>query len=269
MPVSWNPSDKSALISLGGGNLTATHNATVAWGDVRATAPLGGGGKWFWSVKADQKSGSDLAVGLANAAAGLGNIPPTTADNNALAYFASGTAWRNGVNLATYATYTTGDVIDCAVDLANSKIWFRKNGGLWNNSGPDNPAANVGGLSFSAMNAGPYFPIAFLQSNDVMTAAFSGGPYTPPSGFSVVDPIAAVALSPASPVMGAPAMGQEHALAAVGLIIESPGLGNPTWTQIQVLVATSLTTAPPWAGGRLNQWMRLSTLENTWSEFTL
>lgn len=184
--VTLNPSDKSAAVTLSGGNLVATHDGTANWDNARATVTLGTTGKWFWSTALTAQPTANI-VGIANATATLTNY--LGSDANAVGYqTANGAVLISGITLSTIMTSAAGDVVDTAVDLDNAKIWFRKNGGNWNNSGAANPATNVGGISLATLAAGPYYVAAGLYQNSVETVNFGGStlPYAPPSGFSPV-----------------------------------------------------------------------------------
>jgi hypothetical protein len=51
--------------------------------------------------------------------------------------------------LTTIQTFAGTDRLSVAVDIDNSRIWFRTNAGDWNNSGAANPATNVGGINLA------------------------------------------------------------------------------------------------------------------------
>lgn len=95
---------------------------------------------------------------------------------------------------ATTAAFGAGDTISMAVDLDNSTIWFRKNGGDWNNNGSADPASNTDGVSLSPI-AGGNFVIAITNppGNSDFTAAANTAPalspaspftYAVPAGFT-------------------------------------------------------------------------------------
>jgi hypothetical protein len=99
-------------------------------------------------------------------------------------YFQSGTIYSNNASTGvTIGSVVSGNNIGVAVDLTARRIWFRRNGGNWNNSGTANPATGVGGFVVGAGDFAPVIGIA--QLNDVATANFGASAfvYTPPSGF--------------------------------------------------------------------------------------
>jgi hypothetical protein len=77
-----------------------------------------------------------------------------------------------------------------AVDLDNKKTWWfnisTASGWNGNTLAAQNPATNTGGVSFSTMNAGPYFAGTTIGSaSDTSTFNFGATSYaaTPPVGF--------------------------------------------------------------------------------------
>lgn len=209
MAVTWNPADKSALLTLSGGNLIATHSAVAAFGLVRATASLGAVAA-YWEVTVAPGSAS-MGVGFGNAAASLSNYLGSSADS--IGYQANGQVYINGVLVATIATYTTGDVIRVARNAARTKAWFAVGAGGWNNDilANQNPATGAGGISLTGLSAGPDFPMAGQYTNDVATANFgaSAFAYAVPSGYAPpdVNVLSATGLRTGSPILGEPALG--------------------------------------------------------------
>jgi hypothetical protein len=51
-----------------------------------------------------------------------------------------------------YPNFTTaGSLVDVAVDTVNKKMWYRVNGGNWNNNASYDPGTNTGGLDISVL----------------------------------------------------------------------------------------------------------------------
>lgn len=176
----WNPRAKGAIVTLAGSNLVASNVTTDEANTtrIRATAYAATGRKFF-SVT-DDAAVTYVMIGLTNKTA--------TFDFFQCFYWRSGGVYINGSGtpVATLATYTSGDIIDVAVNLDARLVWFRKNGGNWNGSGTANPATGVEGLDISAVT-GNIYPSAILYSiNSQVTANFGGSAYThaAPSGFS-------------------------------------------------------------------------------------
>jgi hypothetical protein len=53
------------------------------------------------------------------------------------------------ITVATIQTWATGNNCCVAVDLDTKLIWFRTNGGNWNNNGSNDPVAEVGGIDLT------------------------------------------------------------------------------------------------------------------------
>lgn len=73
---------------------------------------------------------------------------------SSLAYLASGAVQVNAVTLQTIAPWAATNRIGMAVDPANRLVWFRVNGGNWNNNVANDPATGVGGIDYSAAMIG-------------------------------------------------------------------------------------------------------------------
>lgn len=183
--TTWNPSDKHADITLSNGDLTATKGGTNGASVVRAVAFASSGKKYFESHCDAMNNLDACSVGIANASQSLSGIVGASA--NGCGYYPGGGIRINGSVLATGETWDVGATICVAVDLDNSRIWFRKNGGNWNNDGSANPATNTNGVSLATLAAGPYYAAntVFISPTDVFTANFGATTYaqTAPSGF--------------------------------------------------------------------------------------
>jgi hypothetical protein len=185
-PTTWNPSDKSASITLTGSNLTATatsSNAGVRGITSRST------GKFYWEATMIGLLGSGTEIGLATASA--------TLDGNGLAgqavltnaKGASGRIWINGSDSGVgLGILSSGNIIGIATDLTTGKIWFRVTpSGNWNGSGTANPATGVGGVSLGALIGNTLFPFfGATFGNDKATANFGASAFngSVPSGYA-------------------------------------------------------------------------------------
>lgn len=195
--TTFNPSDKSAAITLSNGNLTATTNATSGTPEVRSIATAASG-KLYCEVTFTAKAtpGSEnMALGVASVAshalttylggdaASVGIWPKTGTSN---VYFNNAT----GINYGDMTGGITGHVWAMAVDLgATKKFWWKNLTAAtgWNNAviGSQDPANNIGGYS-PALTGSPW---AICVETDVLNdawtlnagaTAYTG---TPPTGF--------------------------------------------------------------------------------------
>lgn len=180
--VTWNPLDKGAGINLTNGNLTAAISTAVTQMARATTSETTG--TWCWQQTATTAANSGF--GLANATASVSSF--LGSDTNSLAFYPNGAIFFNNGTVATIQTFTTGSVVTVAWDVPHTKIWFRTDSGLWNNSGTDDPATNTGGFNYIASGPlnGTLFPSVSLNANgDQNTVNFGQGTFAPacPSGF--------------------------------------------------------------------------------------
>jgi hypothetical protein len=177
--TTWNPSDKNANITLSSSNSVAT-NTAFSWHAVRAVAGKSSG-KWAFRVTPTIGVTPEVNIGIGTSSAALSGGAIGT-DNNAYGYAGgNGSIYKNGAILATYQAYASGQTVDVCADLDNNRLWVRRAGGNWNNSGTADPATNTGGLDISAL-AGTKYPIwnGYNTSDDATLDTFS----PLPSGFS-------------------------------------------------------------------------------------
>lgn len=117
---------------------------------------------------------------------------------NGIGYNADGTVKINNANVATIMTYTTGDRIGVAINPILQLIWFRKNGGLWNNSGAADPATNTGGIAYSTVTQGTFL-LAWggsATASVTLKALSSQWVDAAPSGYAQLETYSAPTLSP-------------------------------------------------------------------------
>lgn len=123
--------------SITNGNLSAsktagTYNAT-AYSSVVASS-----GKWYF--EATVTSGDGPSIGVVNTASRFVGTNITNKGTNSVCYSMDGQKWTNNVGTAFGATFTTGAILGCAIDIDSGKVWFHKNGS-WQASG--DPAAGT------------------------------------------------------------------------------------------------------------------------------
>lgn len=179
--TTWNPSDKHSDFTLSGGNLIATDTVGSGFVSLRAIVSASSGKK-YWELAMTTLAGAAVA-GVGNATAGLGSY--CGVDLNSAGLVNNGAFLLNG-GAGSFSAYTATDILCIAADLGAMFIWFRVNGGAWNTGGTDDPSTGLGGANLSSLNAGPYFPMATLNTaSDVMTANFGGSAYAQsvPSGY--------------------------------------------------------------------------------------
>ena len=191
--------------TLSEGNLKATTPTTGSGYNGPAMGTMGmSSGKWYfeWYIG----SSNYPAVGIAKADYNTG-YAQTNVGNR---------VWLDGGDLygtgssASGTTYTTGDIVGCAVDMDNGKMWFSKNGAFISSGDPagGTNAQFTDLLSASDMGSTgqvlPFFSDVNWSTSDTVTfnagqdSSFAGAKtaqgnqdgngigdfyYTPPSGF--------------------------------------------------------------------------------------
>lgn len=189
-PATWSSSDKGTGITLSNGNLTATY--TGAFGShysVRSTTSHNSG-KFYLECLMGIGAAGGPTLGVGDSGFNINNSPGFIGGSNySVGYQSSGAVTRNdGTVVTTYATFVAGDVVCLAVDIDARLIWWRVNGGNWNNSGAANPATGAGGFDISTV-LGALF-VAFggvsqFSGGDIGTINFGGSAYAQaaPAGF--------------------------------------------------------------------------------------
>lgn len=188
-PSVWDSLNKGAAVTLSGSNLVATVSSGT--GSVAATNRIGGL-TYFELLIGATLSGS-ARVGVCNLAfvkTGLLGV-----DNNGVGYDSGGTVKINNATVATIAAYAATNNIGVAINPMLNLIWFRVNGGNWNNDviGNQNPVGAVGGISIAAL-VGNYLPAWGGSATSSNTAKFATASWTyaAPTGFVSPDTFGAI-----------------------------------------------------------------------------
>lgn len=188
MTVTWNASDKSSNITLTNGNLTAT-TTSATQGAVRCNTSASSG-KYYWEASLEVLAGSAFAVGWSNSSSALGTAMGGTDKNSVVVDSVAGTILFNNTSQGSLGAGIALFTVCIAYDITNKLIWFRNDAGLWNGSATASPGSGTGGVSLSAINAGPYFPVFAANSSGAQVIANFGATdfnYPIPSGFSALD----------------------------------------------------------------------------------
>ncbi len=168
-----NPSDKSANVTLSGGNLTAIGNGL--WYSVRATQALSSG-KWYWEITTTTVGGSGMfAGGIMTSAASLSQYPGQNLNGYGY-HAASGNFFRNGDTGVPGVTYTNGNVIGVALDMDNLKLDYYKN-----NTHVGSQISIASGTYYPGISPGDY-----PSQSSILTVNFGATTmaYTAPSGYN-------------------------------------------------------------------------------------
>jgi len=166
-----NPLASSARTTLSDGNLVSFGNNSAEdsldYSTIAVTS-----GKWYWEEKinAISSAASYPCVGVARIIQQPSNGKYTgDSTGGGVGYFRNGAVYKEGSSVATYATFTTNDVIGVALDVDNLQISFYKNGTL---------QGTVTGLTSSI-----YYMSNANYYNSQTTTNFGQTPltYTPPT----------------------------------------------------------------------------------------
>lgn len=185
-PTTFDPANKTANTTLSGGGLIATITA-VGDNGVRSIVGASAGKKFLeCAMTTTTGSAGDRIFGISNDSLPVGQGPGFDLDS--IGVNGDGVVKLNGSTVATVSAFVQGDTLGLAIDFDNEKIWFRTNGGDWNDDviGNENPATNTGGISFSSLNAGPYYFVFYVSGNGSVFTLNTGATdyaFTPPSGF--------------------------------------------------------------------------------------
>lgn len=239
--TTWSATDKSANMTLTGGNLIATAAATNV--SVRAVHPKRAG-KYYIEYLSTTTQNNFTTFGF-----GTARTPFVAGSNVASSFQVQGFGGANmafdsfGTQIASLgnqsAGITTSTLLCAAIDLDAGRIWFRMSAaGVWNNAVANNPATGVGGLPLTGTGLGQgidVYPFLYLAASpNSCTANFGGSAFTGavPAGFTSGwdDSVAAVSN-----------------VVATQLAIEEWGAGTPAMQLTQALIEewASVAAAAP------------------------
>jgi hypothetical protein len=185
-----NPILSSANITFSNGNLDAVVGAS---GGVYRTA--GGtiaisSGKWYFeSIAITPFANSCVGVGDVTQSKATWESDTTTNSNFWFVNTVNGNKINGSGGGTSYGSaYSNGDIINCAVDMDNGKIWWGKNG-TWFASGDPAAGTNAAYTNLSGKTVTPaYFGGSSASGGATHTANFGqrAFAYTAPSGFKAL-----------------------------------------------------------------------------------
>jgi hypothetical protein len=190
--TTWSTTDKSASMTLSGGNLIATAGAALQ--SVRAVHPKRTG-KYYIEYNVGTVS-NGTQIGFGTAATPFGVSGALTQSFTVQGNGSTNTAFDSfGVQitgLGFQAALVTSVLLCAAIDLDNALIWFRVGAAaVWNNSASNNPATGVGGISMVRTGLGTpgmdVYPFLVLgNTSNAVTANFGASAFTGavPAGFT-------------------------------------------------------------------------------------
>jgi len=182
-----NPlTQKSTSFTIINGNLETNGVSSNGWRGMISTIAVSSG-KWYFETKVNQTESSDPM----NIAFGIVDIDQfsQTADqefyhtSRGYGYHGNQGKKGNNNNLVNYGnSYTVGDIIGCAFDLDNNKIYFSKNGTFQNSGNPTSGSSGTGS-AFDITDGYTYTPsFSSYFNNDRIAFNFGSPPFSISSG---------------------------------------------------------------------------------------
>ena len=131
--ATFDPANKGSNMTLSGGSLTAT--ITSGSGVARSTRAIAA--TVYFEVATSGSYSGTPRVGLSQSRGQSQQQPRDRLLRHRVR--SGGNVYIDGSVVATIATWSAGANIGVAVDPLHQEIWFRVNGGNWNNSGAADP----------------------------------------------------------------------------------------------------------------------------------
>lgn len=132
-----------------------------------------------------------VGVGLASMAFAHGAAALGTGLMNVV-YNSNGQVRFNNTTLTTISPFVQGDLVCVAYNPSLALIWFKVNGGSWNNNGLANPVTLVGGIDITGFMGGQNVPAcSFSIAGAAVAGIFAAADffYTPPSGYNSLEEV--------------------------------------------------------------------------------
>jgi len=174
-----NPLQNRSLLVYNNGN-----NTIVGYGDGYGRAGFGttavSAGKWYFEEKVASSVPGNTAIGISNvdginAQSSLRFNPFGGGTGYAYGYrHVDGDKRTGGTNTSYGDTYTEDDIISCAFDLDNNKIYFAKNG-VWQDSGDPTSGATGTGAAFTIQSGEYYMPSQQFDNGPTIQYNFGNG----------------------------------------------------------------------------------------------
>ena len=179
--------DADHIATVSNGGLTTTKSTDKHAGPVTGTA-IGGSGKWYCEGKVTNVTGAKIG------------ICTTTSDwlwdtiENTLGYYSTawslaisdGNKWNNNTSTSYGSAVSADDVVQMAIDLDNSKIWWGVNGTF---IASGDPAAGSNEAFSNLTTTDDYFIAASIQNGGAIEWNFGqlSFAHTPPAGFKAIN----------------------------------------------------------------------------------
>jgi hypothetical protein len=170
-------------------------NLNVAWGAshgiVRSTVALPTNGKFYFEMFVVTSTSGSVGAGinLTTASAPNTGAGPVAGEYGTYYYTGANLLYNNGVQTNIFpVTVVAGDILQCAVDVGASKVWFGVNN-VWSDGTSSGTTGNPTAGTNPTINASgaDLFP-GFRGISNAAHANFGQRPfaYTPPAGFKAL-----------------------------------------------------------------------------------
>ena len=140
--------DNSVVVSNNGLSVEAVSVTPNTWlTTALLNTPILQGEKKMFSIYIDRMSNNRGGYNGIGIATHLSTLTTYIGDNAAtgVGFYEQGSYYGNDRGYGAPEGFTTGDIIDVAVDNDGFNIWMRRNGGYWNNRSDADPATNAYG----------------------------------------------------------------------------------------------------------------------------
>ena len=189
--TTFDPSNTDSSLSLDGTDLICSMTGTTGnYSKSRSIGSFTTSQKIYFEMVCTTVGGNNWCIAIGNSLQQLGG----GAYVNAVPAHAIG-IYANGYSGATTfcSTFTTSDVVSCAVDVSANLAWFRVRNLSWMDAigGSQDPATASGGVDISTATTAGLPLFAFLQLNEtsaIGTGVFGSSGWTQgaPSGFTQI-----------------------------------------------------------------------------------
>ena len=181
--ATWNPLSKAS--DYNGQNLPINGNTTFVSGETSTNYPaywstLGvSAGKWYFECKMGSSGGPGAMIGVSDQKKLTSYFGSGSYDYGYFGY--DGNKYVSGSASSYGNSYGNNDIVGCAVDLDNNKLYFSKNGTFQNSGVPTSGSTGTGAISIadaSSTTTGFYFFTAGDSGNSdapTVNANFGNG----------------------------------------------------------------------------------------------
>jgi hypothetical protein len=158
-----------SLTTYSNGNLTVSNGAS--WKSSGSTIAVTQG-KWYAEMKVDAFATVGMYFGVEDMdLVSIWSPSYLGRSVNGIGYYYNGNVYSNATVSSYGSSYTTGDIIGCALDMDNKFVYFSKNGVFQNSGDPTSGATGTGGLTLG----GTTYCIAYAVYNSTVSLNYGNG----------------------------------------------------------------------------------------------